>query len=374
LFSFDYPPYEGGIARLCAAIVTGLARQGPVRVLSQDISGTGPEPPAGPGITETRVTSKRPLRELAAWWRLLRNDASTVIVAGIWYPEGMLALLAGKRNVVIVAHGGELAPPEQRWRRALWKRLQRWTLEHATVVVANSHYTADMVRSVAPGASAVAIPLAVDHGWFAPGDREAARQKFGVTDPDTLVVCSVTRLEAYKGIDIVLRAISALPRHHRESLVYLVGGKGEALTRLQEEAASIGVAGNVQWLGFVPEADLPDLYRASDLFVLCTREQLDQRSVEGFGMVFLEAQACGTPVVGTRIGGIPDAVREGDGGWLIPDNDAAALSDVLCRLVENVGPFREAGRAARARVEREATWDHYMARFRDALARAGLDA
>jgi phosphatidylinositol alpha-1,6-mannosyltransferase len=84
-------------------------------------------------------------------------------------------------------------------------------------------------------------------------------------------------------------------------------------------------------------------------------------------LVFLEAQACGTPVVGTRTGGIPDAVREGEGGWLIPQDDVGALSSIFRRLRQNPESFRSEGGRARRRVLREATWEHYIQRLQALL-------
>jgi phosphatidylinositol alpha-1,6-mannosyltransferase len=312
------------------------------------------------------VTPRRPFRELAAWWALVRNRQPAIVIAGTWYPEGLIALLAGRRDVVVLAHGAEMMPPRQRWRRSFWRHLQRWTLERARVVVANSRYTADLVRASAPGAAVRAIPLAVDHERFSPGDRDAARGRFGIGE-EAVVVGTVTRIQAFKGIDVVMRAIAALPEEQRSRLIYLIGGKGAAVDSLSALARQLGIEDNVRWLGFVPEADLPDLYRAMDLFALCSREQLVRRNVEGFGIVFLEAQACGTPVVGTRTGGIPDAINEGEGGWLIAEDDVAVLAGILGELIEEPQRFREEARRARARVEREATWEHYMARFRAAI-------
>lgn len=364
LFSFDYPPNDGGIARLCAEIACGLAWRAEVRILSQRRNQEGS---AVPPLYETCMTATRPWRELAAWWRLFRDHRDEVVVAGIWYPEGLLAMLAGCRRLVILAHGSELIPPRQAWRRALWARLQRFVLTQADLVIANSTYTAQLVASSVSGSRVRAIPLAVDHGRFSPGDRAAARQKFGIADPDQHVLCSVSRLCAYKGHSTVFRALTSLAPAVRQRFVYLIAGRGPDRDTLQREAADLGVSDLIRWLGYVPEDKLPDLYRASDLFVLCTRENESTQEVEGFGLVFLEAQACGTPVVGTRTGGIPDAIHEGEGGWLIPADDAPALAGIFESLVTAPDIFRAAGAAGRARVERSCTWDHYLHQFTAAL-------
>ncbi len=147
----------------------------------------------------------------------------------------------------------------------------------------------------------------------------------------------------------------------------MVAGKGEHLQTLQALAEELGVATHVRWLGFVAEDDLPALYAASDLFVLCTREDPRERGVEGFGLAFLEAQAAGVPVLGTRAGGIPDAVEDGRGGWLVAQNDVAAVRGHLARLVAEPAAFAAQGRAGLQRVERECGWDVYVDRFRAVL-------
>ena len=95
--------------------------------------------------------------------------------------------------------------------------------------------------------------------------------------------------------------------------------------------------------------------------------------MEGFGLAFLEAQACGTPVVGTRTGGIPDAVKDGEGGWLIEADDCAALGAILRNLIRSPESFASAGRLARRRVEHECTWNRYFENLSSALAQKRIE-
>jgi phosphatidylinositol alpha-1,6-mannosyltransferase len=238
------------------------------------------------------------------------------------------------------------------------------------LVVANSEYTAQLVRESAPDANVAAIPLGVDHRFFAPSDPEAAKRQFQVSGK--YVISSVSRLQGYKGLDVVLDALAALPLDVRSKFVYLIAGKGPARPALEAKARELGVASMVRWLGWIGDEELREVYRASNLFVLCTRELPARQQVEGFGLVFLEAQACGTPVVGTEAGGIPDAIKSGEGGWLIPQDDAPALARILNALAEEPDRFLLAGKAARARVERECTWDAYFDRLTQTLRTRGL--
>jgi phosphatidylinositol alpha-1,6-mannosyltransferase len=371
LFAFEYPPISGGIARLCAGIGELLKRDGiRANILTQE----GTRSADQSGLPEIRVDSRRPLREWQAF-RWLRKHRSKLIdrrptICGVWYPEGLIAYLAGVRPLVILAHGAELLPPENRWRRFLWKVLQRTVLERADLVIANSDYTKELVSSVAPKAKVQAIPLAVDLDHFAPGDRQAAKEKFGIVGK--YVLSTVSRIHRYKAHDTVLRAIANLAPNEREEVIYLIAGTGPHETELRKVAAELGVESNVRWLGFISEEQLRPLYRASDLFLLCTRDASEERAVEGFGLVFLEAQACGTPVVGTRTGGIPAAVRDGEGGWLIDPDDSQKLTEIIRQLLTSPGSFRAAGEQARRRVLREGSWECYRQRFLSCLQSVGV--
>jgi phosphatidylinositol alpha-1,6-mannosyltransferase len=368
-FSFNYPPHDGGVSRLCAELLAGLQRKGVrVQVLSEQWDEPGSCIPAAP---EERVTRLRPWRELSAFGRLRRCVPHAVVICGLWYPEGLLATLAGAWPRVILAHGLELRPTRARWRRRFWRWLMQLVLRRASLVVANSRYTADLVGTFAPGASVATLPLGVDHRRFCPGDRQAARRRLNISE-DKRVIVTTSRLHLYKGHSLVFQALAALPTEVRDSFVYLIAGQGRDMSRLQHDAEALGLERVVRWLGYVPEPDLPELYHSANLFVLCTREDAGEPDVEGFGLALLEAQACGIPVVGTRTGGIPEAVSEGWGGWLIHQDDSRALAAIFAGLVEAPDEFDRMGRIARQRVERECTWEHYMDLLAQLLRKRGV--
>jgi phosphatidylinositol alpha-1,6-mannosyltransferase len=364
LYSFDYPPNDGGVARLCSEISVHCALGGvEVKVIAPASNG---KTPSNPALThELRVRSSRPWREWDSYCELTHRKATGPVICGLWYPEGLLAQLSGVRPRVILAHGLELMPCPARWRRKLWGRMLRWVCESADLVIANSEYTRNLVIERAPRANVLAIPLAVDPVRFSPGNREEAKSRFGVVDK--VVLLTVARLHEYRGHDVVLRAMAACSNRSRRDLVYLIAGRGPHQSRLERKVAELGLRDHVRFLGFVSDDDLPQLYRASDLFVMCTRASDERQEVEGFGLAFLEAQACGVPVIGTRTGGVPEAIEEGEGGSLIEQDDFQGLSRLFSLLIDKPIALFAAGERARVRVERQCTWEQYTCRVLAAL-------
>jgi phosphatidyl-myo-inositol dimannoside synthase len=347
LYTSDYPPDDGGIARLCWEIAVGLRRSGASVQVIAPAPRNGAPIPSSP-VPEVRVNPTRLWQEMASCRALCRRKGNGPVICGLWYPDGLLAQAAGVRPRVILAHGAELMPAEARWRRSLWERMLRNVCESADLVVANSEFTRKLVVEKAPRARVVAVPLAVDHEHFSPGDRAEAKRRFGLTGK--IVLSSVSRMRSYKGHDVVLRAMAATSRRERESLVYLIVGKGPHTVEVERLAAELELTATVRFLGFVPEEELPHLYRASDLFLLCTRESAERQEAEGFGLVFLEAQACAGPRLWEqpRVE-FPMAVK-GEGGWLIEQDDVVSLSKILSRLVDEPAAFHEMGARAREHV------------------------
>lgn len=143
---------------------------------------------------------------------------------------------------------------------------------------------------------------------FTPGPRAAARAKFGLLDEFVLLI--VGRLDArerYKGHDRVIAALPQLAAPDGRLILFMIAGDGDDRLRLQADVDAAGVTENVRFLGKVMTKDLPDLYRAADLFVLPS-------TGEGFGIVFIEAMACGTPAIGLAVGGASDALGDGELG------------------------------------------------------------
>jgi phosphatidylinositol alpha-1,6-mannosyltransferase len=150
-----------------------------------------------------------------------------------------------------------------------------------------------------------------------------------------------------------------------------VAGAGRDRARLARRADKAGLGERFRLLGRVPDAALADLYAAADVFVMCCRERWAGLEAEGFGIVFLEAAACGVPAVAGRSGGADEAVADGHTGFVVEPRDTAAVTGALDALLSDPGLRQRMGTAARRRAEAEFAYDTLAARL-EPLARGDL--
>ena len=172
------------------------------------------------------------------------------------------------------------------------------------------------------------------------------------------------RLVHRKGIDTVLRALPTIIQTC-PNVAYVIAGTGPDRPRLERLAACLGVRDRLCFVGDIGHNRLPLYYSAADLFVMPARQ--NPPDVEGFGLVFLEANACGTPVIGGRTGGIPEAIREGETGLLVPPNAPDALAAAATHVLTNPEVAEGLGQQGRHRVVHEANWDVIADRIYDLL-------
>ena len=231
-----------------------------------------------------------------------------------------------------------------------------------------SDFSAEQLRRLygIPGGRIAKIPGGADTERFRPhADRAAARAALRLPAGRPLLL-TVRNLEARMGLDVLIRAVAILRRQCPEVLL-LIGGSGSLRGELQALSASLHLDDHVRFLGFIPDGDLHSYYQAADLFVLPTRE------LEGFGLVTVEALACGTPVLGTAVGATPEILRPLDSGLLFRDTTPEAMAEDLARFIATRRPDTPAGRELRAGCRRYAeahyAWDMSVRRLEEALQR-----
>jgi glycosyltransferase involved in cell wall biosynthesis len=305
----------------------------------------GPAPDAGCRVfAASRHNAPLPRRMLEFWRATQRAHTTGIEVVDAHFAlYALLPLLAGRvRGTPTVVHfhgpwayenaaGGDVST----WRLATRRRLEREVYRRADVtVVLTSAFRRTLVERYRVTPWTVDVqPPGVDLDRFSPGDRAAARDHFGCSGNEWLAVC-VRRLIGRMGLDLLLDAWAVarpeLPRGSR----LLIAGDGPLRQQLEERARAQDLRGSVQILGRISEKDLVELYRAADLGVVPTT------SFEGFGLVVIEAAACGTPTLATEVGGLPEVVRPLDVSLLVAGGDHRALAARLVSAAAGQVPDR----------------------------------
>lgn len=280
-------------------------------------------------------------------------------------PEGLVAWVVARltfRPVVIYAHGEELTT----WGRGGKYKVMCFALRHADQVVANSEHTRDTLlkMEIDPTRITIIYP-GVDVSVFRPGlDVTGLRERLGICDDDKLVF-SVGRLSRRKGFDQMIRAV-ALLRNEDVPLYYVIAGIGEDAEYLDGLIAEHHLQGRVHRIGAVNETDLPRWLNACDVFAMPNREI--NGDSEGFGMVFIEAAACGKPSLAGMAGGTGSAVLHNQTGLRVDGNDIQAVADGLRHLLQQPELNATLGQAALQRVEQEFSWERVAEKTRQLKA------
>jgi phosphatidylinositol alpha-1,6-mannosyltransferase len=282
---------------------------------------------------------------------LAREVHADVIFLDPMLPLGLLGPKLTAAPYVVVAHGAEITVPAHLpFTHALGRRVLRGA---AAVVAAGGYPAAQAARLAGTTLRGVVIPPGVDTERFRPEPsadaRADIRKRFGL-DPDMPLVLGVSRLVPRKGFDVVIDAVCGI-----DNVQVAIAGGGRDRDRLERRAERDNV--NVHFLGRVSDAELPELYAAADVFAMCCRERWLGLEVEGFGIVFVEAAACGVPAVAGRSGGSHEAVVDGETGFVTEPRDVAAVRSAIDRLVRDPALRRRMGEAARARVGHDLTYD-----------------
>ncbi|HZZ99704.1 MAG TPA: glycosyltransferase, partial [Candidatus Paceibacterota bacterium] len=214
---------------------------------------------------------------------------------GAW----LYRLLNGLPFIVTVQEGKDLTA-----QKFLTKAFRYLILGSAEFITVISNYLAGYAQAINHRAEILEIPNGVDTDIFKPAERAQLRQQLGWSATDRIII-SVSRLVEKNGIADLIRAFSKL-RHGQEAKLVLVGS-GPLESDLRRLAHELGVIDSVRFIGSVPYEKVPQYLAASDIFVRPSRS-------EGLGTAFLEAMACGLPIVGTDVGGIPDFLEDGETG------------------------------------------------------------
>ncbi len=365
----DFPPRTGGIQTYVGALVDRQPA-GSVVVYASRHPGWERHDAAAPyPVVRDRSRILLPIPAVA------RRAAQIARAEGcrtVWFGAAApLALLtprlreAGIEHVVASTHGHETGWAALPGARRLLRRISR----QVDVLTYITEFTrGGLAPALDPAAGLAHLPPGVDTALFHPTvDGGSVRAALGLGAAPT-IVC-VSRLVRRKGQDVLIRALPRVRSVVPGAMLLLVGG-GPDRDRLVRLAAAEGVRDAVRFAGEVPWRQLPTYYRAGHVFAMPCRTRRGGLDVEGLGMVYLEASACGLPVLAGNSGGAPEAVRAGETGFVALDpRSAQVVADRLIALLSEPERAAAMGRAGRAWVEAEWDWD-LLARRLSGLLRA----
>ncbi|MFD7031214.1 glycosyltransferase family 4 protein [Streptomyces sp. NPDC059917] len=371
----DFPPRPGGIQ----AFLHNMAlRLDPDRVVvyastwkrgaeaaaaTAAFDAAQPFPVVRDGATMLLPTPRVTRRATA----LLREHGCEAVWFGAAAPLGLMGPAlrrAGARRVVATTHGHEAGWAQLPGARGLLHRIGEGT----DTVTYLGEYTRSRIAgtlSAAAAARMVRLPPGVDEKTFHPGSGgDLIRARLGLTDRP-VVVC-VSRLVPRKGQDTLIRALPLILAEVPGTVLLIVGG-GPYEGALRALAASSGVTDSVRFTGALPWGELPAHFGAGDVFAMPCRTRRGGLDVEGLGIVYLEASATGLPVVAGDSGGAPDAVLDGETGWVVRGGSATDAAEKIVTLLRDPALARAMGERGRAWVEERWRWDLLADRLRGLL-------
>ncbi|ANP54564.1 phosphatidylinositol alpha-1,6-mannosyltransferase [Streptomyces griseochromogenes] len=298
---------------------------------------------------------------------LLREHGCTSVWFGAAAPLGLMAPAlreAGARRLVATTHGHEAGWAQLPAARQLLRRIGEST---DTITYLGEYTRSRIATALTPDAAGrmVQLPPGVDEKTFHPGSGgDEVRARLGLTERP-VVVC-VSRLVPRKGQDTLIRAMPRILAAEPDAVLLVVGG-GPYERDLRRLARETGVEASVRFTGSVPWSELPAHYGAGDVFAMPCRTRRGGLDVEGLGIVYLEASATGLPVVAGDSGGAPDAVLDGETGWVVRGGEPAEAAERIVALLADAELRRRMGERGRQWVEEKWRWDLLAEKLRDLL-------
>lgn len=305
-------------------------------------------------------------------WKILRENPETVFIVTTWGMAKAFNFLKKrypKSKMIVVAHGLEIT----RLKPSRELKTMTKVVSASDLVLSVSKYTRDEIikRLVDIDTSHVKfLPNGVDVNRFFPSKaNESFLQKYNIPVGSDLIL-TLARIIKRKAHDDVIRAmpdiLSEFPQAH-----YAIAGphrkKDPYLDFLKQLVEDLSLDKHVTFIDFIPDEDLKKIYSASKVYVMASRTLHETGDSEGFGITFLEANACGCPVIGSYEGGIPDAVENGVNGLLVSSDSPNEISKSIKKLFSNEDYRENLVKKGMARVSEKFTWEKLTIQMLDMI-------
>jgi phosphatidylinositol alpha-1,6-mannosyltransferase len=298
---------------------------------------------------------------------LLQEREISTVFFGAAAPLGLLAKglrKSGAKKIVALTHGHEV------WWAKLWPF--SWAIKQIGKNVDALTYLGDFTRNAISAAlpassqeKMVRLAPGIDTEHFSP-ERSNPRIRHELGLDDKKVIVSVGRLVHRKGQDFLIDALPLISQKISNVHLLLVG-EGPYRAELEKRSVARGVRDRITFIGRVKHSELPEYICAGDIFAMPSRSRLAGLEVEGLGIVYLEASACGLPVIGGTSGGAPDAVLEGETGFSVDGTSATAIAEAAIRLLSNAEYAEKLGAQGRGWIVKEWRWEIWAEKFQTLL-------
>ncbi len=288
--------------------------------------------------------------------KITLKEKIDIIQCGVPLPISFVAfivkIILGKPYVVYT-YAMDVIRPQRSWLRV---KILRIGLKNADTVFTISEYTKGKLLELGiPLRKIVKIPIGVDYGTFNPNiNSKKIEEKYNLKNKK--VILTVGRLVRRKGQDKVIKVMPHV-LEKVSNVVYIIIGEGEDKSRLKNLVEELKLGDRVIFTGYIPNKELPCYYNACDVFIMPSREIPEEGDAEGFGIVYLEANACGKPVIGGKSGGIPDAIMDGKTGLLVDPHSEEEIAQALIKLLSDEDYAQKLGQNGLDRVRKELTWE-----------------
>ncbi len=307
------------------------------------------------------LPTPRVTRKLQA---LIRENSITKVWFGAAAPLGVAARWlrkAGASRIVALTHGHEV------WWSKIWPF--SWAIAEIGKQVDYVTYLGDFTKSaLAPqikdSSKLIRVAPGIDTDHFSPCDATSLRQRHGLDNRPTII--SVGRLVHRKGQDRLIEALPKVLESIPDAALILVG-EGPYRKHLTDLVEKYNLSDHVFFIGRIHFAELPSYICMGDVFAMPSRSRLFGLEVEGLGIVYLEASSCGLPVIGGTSGGAPDAVLDGETGYVVDGNDLTGISTQIIRLLSDAKLRKKMGERGRNWAIESWRWEIWSKEFNKAL-------
>jgi phosphatidylinositol alpha-1,6-mannosyltransferase len=358
----DFPPDIGGIQTYSFEIASRIHDKFDDFILIAPDKNNAPRIDARLPFEIHRVPTRNSLlglRGIPSVLPLLKKREIDHCFHAQWQTLG-IAYAAKKAGIVrwsgVAAHAREfffnpfegMGPAEK-----LYEQYKRKMLRQADFFFPVSSYTSEILTDYGVPIDSIEVVInGTNPDLFYPISANSIRQKYGF-GKQRKILATITRLIERKAVDTVLRAV-ALLKDEMPDLHYIIVGEGPYGARLKKLAAELEVKQRVTFTGRVPYDKVNEYYNLCDLYVMPSKKMLPE--IEAFGIAYLEANACQKPVIGSRTGGVSDAVIDGETGLLVEERNPEELATAIKRILTDEELRKRLGEQGRKRVENEANW------------------